>query len=75
MVEKASVDLSRGMLLHPRNMMVETGDHTVLIGKVQTASANKSVSTDSRLDKAKVILHVSGNKFVTLNSEFVIPKI
>jgi flavin reductase (DIM6/NTAB) family NADH-FMN oxidoreductase RutF len=46
----------------------ETGDHTVFIGEIVEAYANKGVFTDKYdMSKTKMLYHVGGNIFATLS--------
>ena len=46
----------------------KTGDHTVFIGEIVEAYANKGVFTDKYdMSKAQMLYHLSGNTFATLN--------
>ena len=51
-----------------------TGDHTIFVGEVVAAYANKGTFTDKyNIDKAKMLYHLGGNVFVTLNQKLYIP--
>lgn len=53
----------------------ETGDHTIFVGEVVEAYANKDVFTEVyKLEKAKMIFHLGGNEFATLKHEILKPK-
>lgn len=45
-----------------------TGDHTIFVGEIVEAYADKGVFTDSfNLEKAKMIFHSGGREFATLD--------
>ena len=49
-----------------------TGDHTIFVGEVVEAYANKGIFTDKYdLAKAKFIFHLGQNKFASLNSKLL----
>ena len=54
----------------------KTGDHTIFVGKVIKAYANKGVFAD-KYDpgKAKMIYHLGGDSFATLNPKVLTPKL
>lgn len=53
-----------------------TGDHTIFAGEIIEAYADKKTFTDEYdLKKAKMIFHLGGNDFATLNSKIYKPKI
>lgn len=53
-----------------------TGDHTIFIGEIIEAYANKETFTDEYdLKKAKMVFHVGGNDFATLGSRVYKPRI
>jgi flavin reductase (DIM6/NTAB) family NADH-FMN oxidoreductase RutF len=46
----------------------KTGDHTIFVGEVVAAYANKGVFTDTYdIDKARMLYHLGGNVFATLD--------
>jgi len=52
------------------------GDHTIFIGEIIEAYANKEVFTNKYdLEKAKMIFHLGGNDFATLEPEVFTPKL
>jgi len=52
----------------------KTGDHTIFIGEVIEAYANEGVFTDTYdLDKARMIYHLGGNIFATLDPKIYTP--
>lgn len=53
-----------------------TGDHTILIGKIVEAYADKEAFTDKYdLEKARMIFHLGGNDFVTHEPKVFTPKL
>jgi flavin reductase (DIM6/NTAB) family NADH-FMN oxidoreductase RutF len=55
---------------------ITAGDHTLFIGEILDAYANKNAFTGKyNLEKAKLIFHVGGNKFASLNPEIVAPRL
>jgi flavin reductase (DIM6/NTAB) family NADH-FMN oxidoreductase RutF len=53
-----------------------TGDHTIFIGEIVAAHADKQAFKDTYdLKKAKMIFHIGGNKFATLNPKITEPKL
>jgi flavin reductase (DIM6/NTAB) family NADH-FMN oxidoreductase RutF len=51
-----------------------TGDHTIFIGKIIEAYADKEAFKEEyNLKKAKLIFHISGNKFASLNPKITEP--
>ena len=53
-----------------------TGDHTIFIGEIIAAYADKQAFKDTYdLKKAKMIFHIGGNKFATLNPKITEPKL
>lgn len=53
-----------------------TGDHTIFIGKIVEAYADKEMFTQKYdLEKAKMIFHLSGNDFATLDPKVFMPKL
>jgi len=53
-----------------------TGDHTIFIGKIVEAYADKEVFTNKYdLEKAKMIFHLGGNDFATLDPKVFMPKL
>lgn len=54
----------------------KTGDHTIFVGEVIEAYANKEVFTDMyNLEKARMIFHVGGDDFATLEPKVFKPKL
>lgn len=54
----------------------ETGDHTIFVGEVIAASANKGIFTEAfDIKNVKLVLHVGGDAFVTSTSKIMIPRI
>ena len=52
-----------------------TGDHTIFVGKVVQAYANKETFKEEYdLEKAKMIFHLGGNDFATLDPKVFAPK-
>ena len=52
----------------------KTGDHTVFIGEIIEAYANKGVFTDKYdIDKARMLFHLGGNVFATLDPRLYTP--
>jgi flavin reductase (DIM6/NTAB) family NADH-FMN oxidoreductase RutF len=52
----------------------KTGDHTVFVGHVIAAYANKGVFTDKYdLEKARMLYHLGGDIFATLDPQLYIP--
>jgi len=46
----------------------KTGDHTIFVGEVVEAYANKGIFTDKYdLDEARMLFHLGGNVFATLD--------
>lgn len=53
-----------------------TGDRTIFIGKIVEAYADKQVFTDEYdLGKARMIFHLGGNDFATLEPKVFTPKL
>jgi flavin reductase (DIM6/NTAB) family NADH-FMN oxidoreductase RutF len=53
-----------------------TGDHTIFVGKIVEAYADKEVFTEKYdLKKARMIFHLGANDFATLNSKVFTPKL
>jgi len=54
-----------------------TGDHTIFVGEVVEAYANKDCFGESGYDlkKAKMVFHLGGNEFATLEPKIFTPKI
>jgi flavin reductase (DIM6/NTAB) family NADH-FMN oxidoreductase RutF len=53
-----------------------TGDHTIFVGQIVAAYADKEAFTEGyNLKKAKMIFHVDGNDFATLGSRVYKPRI
>jgi len=52
----------------------ETGDHTIFVGEVIEAYANKGVFTDKyNIDEARMLYHLGGNVFATLDPNVYTP--
>ncbi len=52
------------------------GDHTIFVGKIVEAYANKGVFTDKyNLEKARMIFHLGGNDFATLDPKVFTPQL
>ncbi|MGB9683331.1 MAG: flavin reductase family protein [Candidatus Bathyarchaeales archaeon] len=54
-----------------------TGDHTIFIGEILEAYANKNCFTEAgyNLEKAKMVFHLGGNEFATLQPRIFTPQI
>jgi flavin reductase (DIM6/NTAB) family NADH-FMN oxidoreductase RutF len=53
-----------------------TGDHTIFVGEIVEAYANKQAFTNKYdLEKAKMIFHLGGNDFATLEPRVFTPKL
>jgi flavin reductase (DIM6/NTAB) family NADH-FMN oxidoreductase RutF len=53
-----------------------TGDHTILIGEIVEAYADKEAFTDKyNLKNAKMIFHIGGDEFATLGTKVFKPKL
>jgi len=53
-----------------------TGDHTVFVGEIVEAYADKDAfATEYKLAKARMIFHVGGNKFTTLKAKVSRPRL
>lgn len=53
-----------------------TGDHTIFVGEIVEAYANKEVFTNKYdLEKARMIFHLGGNDFATLEPKVFTPKL
>lgn len=53
---------------------LKTGDHTIFIGEVIAAYANKDVFTETyNITKARMLYHLGGNVFATLDQELYNP--
>lgn len=59
------------------NTQFATGDHTVFVGEVVEAYANKDALAGDKynLEEAKMIFHLGGDEFATLQSKILTPKI
>jgi flavin reductase (DIM6/NTAB) family NADH-FMN oxidoreductase RutF len=57
------------------HQQIAMGDHTLFVGEVLTAYANKNAFLNSKFDleKVKLLYHAGGNEFAILNSETVTP--
>lgn len=54
---------------------LKTGDHTIFVGKVVRAYANKEMFNEEYdLKKARMIFHLGGNDFSTLDPEILSPR-
>jgi flavin reductase (DIM6/NTAB) family NADH-FMN oxidoreductase RutF len=52
----------------------KTGDHTVFVGEIIEAYADKGVFTDKYdIEKARMLYHLGGNVFATLDSKVYTP--
>jgi len=52
----------------------KTGDHTIFVGEIVEATAEKGVFTDRyNLDNAKMLFHLGGNVFATLDPRICLP--
>jgi len=52
----------------------KTGDHTIFVGEVVAAYANKGVFIDTyNIDKARMLYHLGGNVFATLDPKLYNP--
>jgi flavin reductase (DIM6/NTAB) family NADH-FMN oxidoreductase RutF len=52
----------------------KTGDHTIFVGEVIAAYANKGVFTDIyNIDKVQMLYHLGGSIFATLNQKLYTP--
>lgn len=52
----------------------KTGDHTVFVGEILEAYADKDVFTDKYdIDKARMLFHIGGNFFATLDPRVYTP--
>jgi flavin reductase (DIM6/NTAB) family NADH-FMN oxidoreductase RutF len=52
----------------------KTGDHTIFVGEVIAAYANKGVFTDTyNIDEARMLYHLGGNVFATLDPKLYKP--
>lgn len=54
-----------------------TGDHTIFVGEILEAYANKNCFTEAgyNLEKAKMIFHLGGNEFATIQPKIFMPEI
>lgn len=53
---------------------IPAGDHTLFIGEIQVAYADENIfGEEYNLKKTKLIFHVGGNKFTTVNTKVVTP--
>ena len=53
---------------------IKTGDHTIFVGEIVEAYADKGVFTGKyNLDKAHMLFHLGGNVFATLNPRLYKP--
>lgn len=54
----------------------EAGDHTIFVGEIVKAYANKEAFTNKYdLEKARMIFHLGGNDFATLEPKVFTPKL
>jgi flavin reductase (DIM6/NTAB) family NADH-FMN oxidoreductase RutF len=52
----------------------KTGDHTIFVGEIVAAYANKGIFTDTyNIEKAQMLYHLGGNFFATLNPKLYKP--
>jgi len=52
----------------------KTGDHTIFVGEVVAAYANKGAFTDTyNIDEARMLYHLGGNVFATLDPKIYSP--
>lgn len=52
-----------------------TGDHTIFVGEIVEAYTNKYVYTERyNLEKARMVFHLGGNEFATLDPKVFSPK-
>ena len=52
----------------------KTGDHTIFVGEIVEAYANRGVFTDKyNVEKARMLFHLGGNVFATLNPSVYTP--
>jgi flavin reductase (DIM6/NTAB) family NADH-FMN oxidoreductase RutF len=52
----------------------KTGDHTIFVGEVIAAYANKDVFTDTyNINEARMLYHLGGNVFATLDPKLYTP--
>jgi flavin reductase (DIM6/NTAB) family NADH-FMN oxidoreductase RutF len=52
----------------------KTGDHTIFVGEIVEAYANKGVFTDTyNIEKAQMLYHLGGNVFATLDPKLYTP--
>lgn len=55
---------------------ITTGDHTLFVGQILTAYVNEGIFTKTfNPKKVKPVLHMGGDRFVTISSRIVEPKI
>ncbi|MEM2118033.1 MAG: flavin reductase family protein [Candidatus Bathyarchaeia archaeon] len=53
-----------------------TGDHTIFIGEIVDAYADADAFTETyNLEKAKMVFHLGGNEFATLDPKVLTPKL
>lgn len=53
---------------------ITAGDHSLFIGEIQAAYANKDAFTNKyNLEKTKLIFHIGGDEFTTLKTKIVSP--
>jgi len=53
-----------------------TGDHTIFVGEIVEAYANEEAFKEAYdLEKAKMVFHLGGNEFATLDPEVHKPKV
>jgi flavin reductase (DIM6/NTAB) family NADH-FMN oxidoreductase RutF len=53
-----------------------TGDHTIFVGEIVEAYADKEAYTDEyNLEKARMVFHLGGNAFATLKPRVFTPKL
>ena len=56
--------------------LFKAGDHVITVGRIVDAYANESMFTKIyNLDKARLVYHLGGNYFATLDPEVIEPKL
>jgi len=54
----------------------QTGDHTIFVGEILEAYANKECFTSGyNLEKARMVFHLGGDEFATLQPKIFKPKL
>ena len=73
--KKVRIPLIKECVAHMECRVVsqlKTGDHTVFVGEVVHARANQGAFIDNYdVEKAKMLFHLDGNKFATLNNKIL----